>query len=73
MARYHLVVTSSSESYWSPFPSHDSDKIAMLGRDRAFRDTLHQSFSTFFNSRHTEQGAKIVKANHQFFKERLYH
>jgi hypothetical protein len=29
---------------------------------------LQQRFSTFFNSRHVEQGAEIVKAHHQFFK-----
>jgi hypothetical protein len=28
--------------------------------------TLGQSFSTFFNSRHTEQGARIVKTHRQF-------
>jgi hypothetical protein len=30
-------------------------------------------FFNLFNSRHTEQGAVIVKAYHQFFKERFYH
>jgi hypothetical protein len=32
---------------------------------------LRQSSSTFFNSRHTEQGAKIAKARHEFFMERF--
>jgi hypothetical protein len=29
---------------------------------------LEQSFSTSFNSRHTEQSSKIVKEHHQFFE-----
>lgn len=33
---------------------------------------LEQNLSTFFTSRDTEQGAKIVKAHHKFFKERFY-
>jgi hypothetical protein len=33
--------------------------------------TLEQTFSAFFNSRYTEQGAEIVKAHHQFLREIL--
>jgi hypothetical protein len=30
-----------------------------------------QSFRDFFNSGNTEEGAKIVKAHHQFFKREI--
>jgi hypothetical protein len=49
------------------FHNATATKIVVFGRDCTFRDILDQSFSTLFNSRHTEQGAKIVKAHHQFF------
>jgi indole-3-glycerol phosphate synthase len=33
-----------------------------------WNQTIRQSFSNFFNSWHTEQSAKTVKAHHQFLR-----
>jgi hypothetical protein len=42
-------------------------KTGLAGETESFLFGEQQKFSTIFNSRHTEQGAKIVMAHHQFF------